>query len=207
MVVSSFLCSSRRRGRGLDLGVCFIVALEIFKTKTSDLSYFAFPFAGFVGLADAAASFRPVAHELATSLYGPHGGYATFQQLIDHSNPGLGTFSQQYWWNTTFWNGPVSPVCFAGLCHSWLYTILTGVKVILLTPGEEDASQYTGYMTGLTMVGQYAQEIGGATIVLERMSTIFRQHSAQTGTEHRQQIGFGASQPLTEYTIPRRCST
>ena len=40
------------------------------------------------------------------------GGNATFSQLIDHSNPGLGTFSQQYWWNTTHWDGPGSPVCY-----------------------------------------------------------------------------------------------
>ncbi|OIW23514.1 serine carboxypeptidase S28 [Coniochaeta ligniaria NRRL 30616] len=79
---------------------------------------------------------------------GPNGGNATFQQLIDHSNPGLGTFSQWYWWNTTFWNGPGSPV-------------------VLFTPGEVEAPGYTGYLTNLTMIGQYAQEIGAATILLE----------------------------------------
>ncbi|KAH8911725.1 serine carboxypeptidase S28 [Coniochaeta sp. PMI_546] len=79
---------------------------------------------------------------------GPNGGNATFQQLIDHSNPSLGTFSQWYWWNTTFWKGPGSPV-------------------VLFTPGEVEAPGYTGYLTNLTMIGQYAQEIGAATILLE----------------------------------------
>ncbi|KAK1756746.1 hypothetical protein QBC47DRAFT_377547 [Echria macrotheca] len=48
---------------------------------------------------------------MATLSAGPVGGNATFDQLIDHSNPGLGTFKQRYWWNTTHWAGPGSPVC------------------------------------------------------------------------------------------------
>lgn len=38
------------------------------------------------------------------------GGNEAFQQFIDHSNPKLGTFSQRYWWNSTYWDGPGSPV-------------------------------------------------------------------------------------------------
>jgi hypothetical protein len=37
-------------------------------------------------------------------------GTTTFEQLIDHNNPSLGTFQQRYWYNTEFWNGPGSPV-------------------------------------------------------------------------------------------------
>jgi hypothetical protein len=37
-------------------------------------------------------------------------GSSTFEQLIDHNNPLLGTFQQRYWYNTEFWNGPGSPV-------------------------------------------------------------------------------------------------
>lgn len=37
-------------------------------------------------------------------------GQATFQQLIDHSNPSLGTFSQRYWWSSEWWTGEGSPV-------------------------------------------------------------------------------------------------
>jgi hypothetical protein len=50
----------------------------------------------------------PIVQAIAAS--GDDGGNATFEQLIDHSNPSLGTFSQQYWWNSTFWKGPGSPV-------------------------------------------------------------------------------------------------
>lgn len=39
-------------------------------------------------------------------------GAATFDQPIDHSNPSLGTFKQRYWYNTTYWKGPGSPVSY-----------------------------------------------------------------------------------------------
>jgi hypothetical protein len=35
---------------------------------------------------------------------------ATFEQLIDHNNPSLGTFSQFYYYSTEFYKGPGSPV-------------------------------------------------------------------------------------------------
>ena len=35
---------------------------------------------------------------------------ATFEQLIDHDNPSLGTFSQFYYYSTDFYKGPGSPV-------------------------------------------------------------------------------------------------
>jgi hypothetical protein len=35
---------------------------------------------------------------------------STFQQLIDHSNPSLGTFSQFFYYSNEFWKGPGSPV-------------------------------------------------------------------------------------------------
>lgn len=34
----------------------------------------------------------------------------TFQQLIDHKNPELGTFPQRYWYNDEWWKGEGSPV-------------------------------------------------------------------------------------------------
>lgn len=37
-------------------------------------------------------------------------GNTTFKQLIDHSNPSLGTFDQTYWWSSEFWKGPGYPV-------------------------------------------------------------------------------------------------
>jgi hypothetical protein len=33
-----------------------------------------------------------------------------FEQPVDHKRPELGSFQQRYWWNTTFWEGPGSPV-------------------------------------------------------------------------------------------------
>jgi hypothetical protein len=46
---------------------------------------------------------------------GPNNSYwesylATFDQLIDHNDPALGTFSQRYWWSTQFYGPPGSPV-------------------------------------------------------------------------------------------------
>ncbi|THH02165.1 hypothetical protein EW026_g651 [Hermanssonia centrifuga] len=70
-----------------------------------------------------------------------------FEQLIDHTNPSLGTFQQRYW---TTWQ--------------WYET---GGPIILFTPGEANAAPYTGYLTNATINGQIAQQEHGATIVLE----------------------------------------
>ncbi|KAK4113371.1 hypothetical protein N656DRAFT_707943 [Canariomyces notabilis] len=91
----------------------------------------------------------PVAPPVVAALSeGPTSSNGTFQQLIDHSNPDLGTFSQRYWWDTTFWDGPGSPV-------------------VIFTPGEVSADFYSGYLTNRTITGLYAQAIGAAVIVLE----------------------------------------
>lgn len=75
-------------------------------------------------------------------------GNGTFQQLLDHSDPSKGTFSQAFWWSTEYWQGPGSPVVF-------------------FTPGEVAAAGYTGYLTNRTLTGLLAQEIGGAAVLLE----------------------------------------
>lgn len=41
--------------------------------------------------------------------------------------------------------------------------------MVLFTPGEEAADLYTGYLTNRTLTGLYAQEIGGAVVLIERM--------------------------------------
>ncbi|TFY82703.1 hypothetical protein EWM64_g1305 [Hericium alpestre] len=70
-----------------------------------------------------------------------------FDQLIDHTNPGLGTFKQRYW-------------------HTWEF-YEPGGAIVLFTPGEGNAQPYTGYLTNATINGQIAQQNNGATIVLE----------------------------------------
>ncbi|KAJ7124302.1 serine carboxypeptidase S28-domain-containing protein, partial [Mycena epipterygia] len=70
-----------------------------------------------------------------------------FQQLVDHTNPSLGTFTQRYW-------------------HTYeMYK--PGGPIILFTPGEANAAPYFGYLTNLTINGQIAQQEKGAVVVLE----------------------------------------
>ncbi|KAK2606354.1 hypothetical protein QQS21_003285 [Conoideocrella luteorostrata] len=73
---------------------------------------------------------------------------ATFQQLIDHKNPSLGTFTQRYWYNAEFYKGP-------------------GAPIILNAPGEYASDNFVGYTTNLTLPGVFAQTNGGAALILE----------------------------------------
>jgi hypothetical protein len=41
----------------------------------------------------------------------------------------------------------------------------------MFTPGEVDATEYTGYLTNRTITGAYAQAIGGAVVMVERECT------------------------------------
>ncbi|KZP04566.1 peptidase S28 [Athelia psychrophila] len=70
-----------------------------------------------------------------------------FDQLIDHTNPSLGTFKQRYW-------------------HTWEW-YKSGGPIIITTPGEGNADGYEGYLTNVTINGQIAQEANGATVVIE----------------------------------------
>lgn len=73
-----------------------------------------------------------------------------FDQLIDHSNPSLGTFKQRYWWNIDHYGGPNSPI-------------------VLESPGESavatDGDLYR--MTNRTLPGLLAQDNQGAFIRIE----------------------------------------
>ncbi|KAJ7086092.1 peptidase S28 [Mycena belliarum] len=70
-----------------------------------------------------------------------------FDQILDHSNPSLGTFPQRFW----FYDGYYKK----------------GGPIVLFNAGEADASGYTGYLFNGTVVGAIAYAVGGATIVLE----------------------------------------
>ncbi|KAI0065743.1 hypothetical protein BV25DRAFT_1978526 [Artomyces pyxidatus] len=71
----------------------------------------------------------------------------TFDQLIDHTNPSLGTFKQRYWMDWEFYK--------------------PGGPIVVNTPGEENAENYIGYLTNDSIVGQIAQQENGASIVFE----------------------------------------
>ncbi|KAF3916893.1 hypothetical protein ABW21_db0200779 [Orbilia brochopaga] len=72
----------------------------------------------------------------------------TFTQLIDHSNPDLGTFEQFYYYGTEYWKGPGSPVVF-------------------MTPGEGNATGYDTYLHENRTTGRIARELGAAVVVVE----------------------------------------
>lgn len=72
----------------------------------------------------------------------------TFDQLIDHNNPSLGTFKQRYWVNDEHYAGPGSPIVLHG-------------------PNESDADRQVWYTANQTADGYLAQEIKGAAIVIE----------------------------------------
>lgn len=71
---------------------------------------------------------------------------ATFDQLIDHSRPELGTFKQRWYYTTEFYRGPGSPI-------------------VLEAPSESALDR--GYVSNATITGFLAQNIGGAGIQLE----------------------------------------
>ncbi|KAH8912274.1 peptidase S28 [Coniochaeta sp. PMI_546] len=72
----------------------------------------------------------------------------TFDQLLDHSDPGKGTFNQRYWWDATHYKGPGSPI-------------------FLFNVGESAADNFVGYLEEGTISGKYAEVFDGAVIVIE----------------------------------------
>ncbi|KAH9917352.1 serine carboxypeptidase S28-domain-containing protein [Fomitopsis serialis] len=70
-----------------------------------------------------------------------------FDQLIDHTNPSIGTFKQRYW-------------------HTWEF-YEAGGPIILTTPGEGNAEGSEDSLVNSTINGMIAQELNGSTIVLE----------------------------------------
>ncbi|KAH9174223.1 peptidase S28 [Lactarius sanguifluus] len=70
-----------------------------------------------------------------------------FDQYVDHNHPTMGTFKQRYWASWEFYK--------------------PGGPMILFTPGEANAQNYTGYLTTRTINGQIARQQNGVTIVIE----------------------------------------
>ncbi|KAG2749898.1 hypothetical protein P692DRAFT_201788590 [Suillus brevipes Sb2] len=70
-----------------------------------------------------------------------------FDQLIDHDNPGLGTFKQRYWMNWEYYE--------------------PGGPIVFMTPGEVNAEDYVGYVTNDTINGLIAQQQNGAAVIME----------------------------------------
>ncbi|VUC25047.1 unnamed protein product [Clonostachys rosea] len=86
---------------------------------------------------------------LASPRPGYYNGWGTFDQLIDHSNPSLGTFKQRYWYGTQYWNGPGSPV-------------------VLVNSGERSAEGTDRvYLSDALLPGLFARELGAAVILME----------------------------------------
>jgi hypothetical protein len=89
-----------------------------------------------------------------------------FDQLIDHKNPGLGTFKQRYWHTWEWWqHGMTRLHCI--LSTNSLMLGFVGGPIIIMTPGEGNAQGFLGYLTNRTINGQIAQQQNGATIVIE----------------------------------------
>ncbi|KDQ17879.1 hypothetical protein BOTBODRAFT_63640 [Botryobasidium botryosum FD-172 SS1] len=71
----------------------------------------------------------------------------TFDQLIDHTNPSLGTFKQRYYFTYEFYE--------------------KGGPIVLSTPGEVPLDGYQGYITNGSINGAIAQANKGAAIMIE----------------------------------------
>jgi hypothetical protein len=91
----------------------------------------------------------------------------TFNQLIDHNNPSLGTFPQRYWYNTQFYNGTGSPVNPTPISLPKLANFR--VKVILMNNGEAavEANDTQGWFQDGSLLASYAEAVGGAMILIE----------------------------------------
>lgn len=76
------------------------------------------------------------------------GTIAHFDQLIDHSNPSLGTFKQEYWYSTLYYDGPGSPIVFEA-------------------PGESTIGPDDIDLSNNTLTGLIAQNVRGASINLQ----------------------------------------
>ncbi|KDQ17878.1 hypothetical protein BOTBODRAFT_143634 [Botryobasidium botryosum FD-172 SS1] len=80
-------------------------------------------------------------------LLPPYDTIYTFDQLIDHDNPRLGTFKQRYYFTHEFYR------------H--------GGPIVISTPGEGPLDGYAGFITNATLNGVVAQATKGAAVMIE----------------------------------------
>ncbi|KAA1473355.1 peptidase S28 [Dentipellis sp. KUC8613] len=70
-----------------------------------------------------------------------------FDQLVDHTNAHLGTFKQRFWMDWEYYE--------------------PGGPILMFTPGENNAENYTMYLTNGSIFGMVAQQEKGATVLIE----------------------------------------
>ncbi len=79
-----------------------------------------------------------------------------FDQLLDHTNPSLGTFKQRYFFSSQYFRDQGSPI-------------------ILSTPGEQAIDGFQGDLDGPALQNAMMQVFGAAGVVLEReLSKVYR---------------------------------
>lgn len=83
-----------------------------------------------------------------TAVAEPPIGQGLFDQLIDHSQPHLGTFKQRFFYSTIYYKGP-------------------GYPIAMEAPSESPLDPDYMSLDNVTMVGLIAQNLGGASITLE----------------------------------------
>ncbi|ORY63130.1 serine carboxypeptidase S28 [Pseudomassariella vexata] len=74
-------------------------------------------------------------------------GNATFNQNVCHDDVSKGTFEQRFWWDASHYK--------------------PGGPVFVFNPGEQSADGMMGYLGNKSLPGYYAQQLGGAAILIE----------------------------------------
>lgn len=73
-----------------------------------------------------------------------------FSQLIDHTQPSLGTFNQRYFFSDEFWTGQ-------------------GAPIIIFNVGEQSAENFTtALQTSSALITGMMKSLGAAGVVIER---------------------------------------
>jgi hypothetical protein len=93
-------------------------------------------------------AFDPCKLPLVASSMNRSAGSSTVEQLIHHDTPELGSFSQFFLWNSTFWR--------------------PGAPIVVFLPGETGIERYGPWSRpDFSTVGVIAEHLGAAVILLE----------------------------------------